>query len=148
MTSAIVTVNTIPLATSGVTGFNATAGSTITVALADTSNVISWSINCTSFDGYNPGSLPATINATKIQNNILYQATFVVPSLYSTGGIEVGSANQFVSIVNQGQADQQTFKFGIFVLGSSGRRMFFPGETTESNITVGVVFDMNVGQST
>ena len=138
MTSAVCTVNGITLAIANVSGIQVAGGSTITVQLTNTSNVKSWSINCTNSDGYNPTSVPAYVNTSKTQNNITFTATFTAPDIYLSW---FGSANQFISIVNQGEVDQAIFYFGVWVIGETGNRLFFTGESYESNATYGIAYD-------
>ena len=63
MANATCTVNNTAISLTGTSGYNATSGSTITIKLANTSGVRSWSINCTSTDAV---SSMATVNGTKI----------------------------------------------------------------------------------
>jgi Pectate lyase superfamily protein len=145
MASAICTVNGQTLATSGTTGLNVAASSTITIALANPAglNGQSWSITCTQSDGYNPNSAPALINATQSINYTTLTATFTAPAL-SNG---IGAAMQFTSIVNTGQYNQASATFAVFVLGTTGNRLVFDGEGQESDATYGVAKDINVGLS-
>jgi hypothetical protein len=139
MTQAIVKINNNSLATTGITGFNVSGGSTVYLSLANTSGVSSWSCNCTNTDGYNPNSTVALIQATKTQIS-MFEYSFVMPAMDGY----VGSAVQFTSIAN---GDPTTlFTCGVFVLNNNGSRLFFPGETYESNITSGICYDLNVRQ--
>ena len=134
---AICTVNGVTLPTTGITGLDVFANTTITIQLTNTSAVKSWSIYCSSNDGYNPGSDSNLINASRIQVSN-FVVTFVVPNLYSG----YGSALQFTSSTNNDPNSQITF--GVWVLNSNGTRMFFPGENQESNITYGITRDLNI----
>ena len=140
MASAICLVNGTSIPTSGTSGYNASAGVSVTISLANSGGVSNgWSIFCTNTDGSNPLSTPALINSTRVVNQSNFTATFTTPAI-SNG---IGSAMQWTSIVNPNTSTQQTFTFGIFVIGSTGFRMGFAGETTESNATVGCVADFN-----
>lgn len=141
--SAICTINSQTLATSGTTGINVAAGSTITIKLANTSGVTSWSINCSMTDGKNPTSTPALINATKTVDPVNFSATFTAPAYSIIDGYIFGAAMQFTSIVNAGQWNQATTTMGVWVLGPNQIRMFFNGETFESDATNGVAPDLN-----
>lgn len=142
--SAVVTVNGIPFPTSNTTGINVTAGSTITVALVSRAGVNSWDVNCTMSDGVNPNSAFATIETTKILNQTNFTCTFVMPAFFTLPNtLKAGAALQFVSIVNAGQFNQNTFNFGVFIIGDSGQRLVFDGENLETNATYGVAPDIN-----
>lgn len=144
MPSPICKINGNVLPTSGTTGANVTAGSTITFALSNTSGVTSWSINCTMSDGVNPNSLPTLVNATKAQDNVNFTATFTAPAIATVDGYAVGAAMQFTSIINLGQWNQASTTMGVFILDpKSGCRMFFNGETFESDATYGIAVDLN-----
>lgn len=128
---AICSVNGYTLPTSGVTGYNAISGETITIAL--TAPGSQWQINCTNADGYNVLSTVALVQATKVQNFSNDTCVFVVP----LGGF---SALQFTSTYNNDP--NSTFTFGVFVK-VNGLRGFFPDEILESDITSGVSYDLN-----
>ena len=104
-TSSICTVNGITLSLIGTTGVNVSGGSTITVALADSSGVNSWSISATKSDDVtlSNGNL-LVVNNSKIQE--AFSATFVLPAVVSNRG----SALQFTSVVNVGIYDQSDRK--------------------------------------
>ena len=136
MANATCTVNNTAISLTGTSGYNATSGSTITIKLANTSGVRSWSINCTSTDAV---SSMATVNGTKSVNLTTFTATFTVPTEAT-----IGAALQFTSIVNAGASDSNTFVFGVFVPTALGTRIFFGGESNESNATVGCVADLNM----
>ena len=109
--SPVCTVNNTALATSGTTGYNATSGSTITIALANSAGVSSWSISATSADDVTSSNG----NLTAINNSKLfptpYSATFILPAI--SGGR--GCAIQFTSIVNGGNSPGTKVTFGVFV---------------------------------
>jgi hypothetical protein len=133
---AICTVNSITLPTSGVTGLDVDASTTITIELTDTSGVKDWSIYCSMADGYNIYSTAPLVNATRVRVST-YKVTFVMPAMWEGWG----SAVQFTSATNK---DPKTvFTFGVFVRTVSGYRMFFAGEGLESNIPYGVSYDIN-----
>ena len=137
--SSICTVNNTVISTSNTSGINVSAGSTITIALASSSGVGSWSIFASSADDVTTsnGNLVA-VNNSKIQVTP-FSATFIVPAL--VGGR--GSSIQFTSIVNNGLSNQNQTTIGVFVLGSGNIRLFFGGESFESNATVGNAADLN-----
>ena len=141
--SAICKVNGTTLATSGTTGINVSAGSTITIQLANTAGVNSWSVDCTSSDGINSNSSYTLIEATKSVNYSTFTATFTAPAMGTYDGYSVGAALQFTSVVNAGSYNANTVTFGVFVLNPNGLRSTFPGETLESDATFGVVPDLN-----
>lgn len=128
-----VLVNGSPVA--GV-GANVLAGATVTVALQDSTGVATWVLICTSTDELNT---VAATNATLIINQTTKTATYTQPSTAT------GSAVQFTSTVDTGISTT----FGVFVLDPLGTRLFFPGETSESSGSFGVVADLNaLGRST
>ncbi len=135
--SAICTVNGSPLNTTGTTGANVSSGSTLTVALVNSAGVSSWSVLCTGVDEL---TNQAAINASLSQNNTTWTATFTMPTTSQ------GAAMQFSSVVNGGPANAanggNSFIFGVFVL-YDGYRLFFGGESNESNATVGNAADLN-----
>ena len=135
MVLAVCTVNSYVLPVTGFTGYNTSANSTITIALSVPAN--SWSIQCTDTDGYNVLSTTTLVNATMVQDFIHNTATFVVPA-------NGPSAIQFTSVVNNDPTS--TFTFGVFVLDSFNRRLFFKNQSYESNATFGVVADLNKNQ--
>lgn len=142
--SAICTVNGVPLATSGTTGFNANPGDTITIALANSSGVNTWNIICTASDGVNGNSTPSIINASSAVDYVNYSATFVMPQYFTDGfGNEFGAAMQFTSVVNAGQWNSNTITLGIWVVLSGQGRLFFTSENLESDATYGVSHDLN-----
>lgn len=143
MPNATCLINGQTLATQGTTGINVSGGSTITIKLANTSGVTSWSINCTNADGRNPNSAPALINATKSVDPVNFSATFTAPNTSVVDGYLTGAALQFTSIVNIGEWNQNTVTMGVFVVGPLGVRMVFNGETFESDATYGVSADIN-----
>jgi hypothetical protein len=132
---ALVSVNGTPISLTGPTGYDATSGSTITIALLTPGS--QWSINCTSADQYNPASTVAAVQATKIQNFSTNTCAFTVPVRDGY----FGAALQFTSTINNDPSS--TFTFGVFVLCTNGVRGVFPGETNESNATTGMSGDWN-----
>lgn len=139
--SAVVTINGHVLPTTGKTGYDATPGSTVTIQLANTAGVEGngWTIDCVQSDGVNVHSAYPLIQATRSVNYNTFTATFVMPAL---DGYK-GAALQFKSVVNPGRFNQNAVTFGIWVLGGTGTRMFFYGETEESNVTYGIAPDLN-----
>ena len=69
--SAVCLVNNTSLPTSGTTGINVSASSTITIALASSAGVNTWNINCTMSDGVNPNSSYSLIEATKDRKSVV-----------------------------------------------------------------------------
>jgi hypothetical protein len=134
MVSAAITVNGNPISQTGPSGANVTASSTVTLALASLSGVASWSIVCTSADDM---TSTATINSTLVITG--FTATFTAPSLDGYRG----RAMQFTSTVNAGSYNQNSDTIGVFVLNTDGERLFFGGESDESNATVGNAADLN-----
>ena len=132
MTSPICLANS----SSTTNGVNVAAGSTVTISLAETSGVNSWSIACTATDDLRtPADVPVSVNpATKT-------ATFTMPG-------DGYAAVQFTSTVNNARDVNGTFrpdwitKFGIFTL-YNGSRAFFLGQTTEGNAALGTLPDLN-----
>lgn len=134
MTSAICSVNEQSISTTGTSGINVSSGSTVTVTLVNNAGVISWDLVCTSCDDQ---TNPVPINNSISINSITFTATFTAPTPVN------GAAMQFTSTVNAGRYDQQVFTFGVFVLTVGGYRVFFGGESDESNATVGCAADEN-----
>lgn len=142
--SAVCTVNGTPIQTSGTSGIDVAAGSTITIALVNHAGVNSWDVNCTMSDGNNPYSAFPLIQATKSLNQTALTCTFVMPALYTASNtLKWGASLQFVSVVNAGQFNANTFTFGVFIIGDSGVRLVFDGENFETNATYGVAPDIN-----
>ena len=137
--SPVCTVNNTALATSGTTGYNATSGSTITIALANSAGVSSWSISATSADDVTSSNG----NLTAINNSKLfptpYSATFILPAISGGRGCSI----QFTSIVNGGNSPGTKVTFGVFVLNTNGTRLWFGGESLESDATVGNAAGLN-----
>lgn len=143
MATAFVSVNNTPITinpTTGVTGAVVSAGSTVTIQLLNSSGVNSWNCFPAMVDGYNTNSTVAGIAATIINNVPDNSLTFTAPNMSNDG--KYGTAMQWVSIVNPGP-QQVKITFGIFVLNSNGSRLFFDGETLESNAISGVAYDLN-----
>lgn len=136
--SAICTVNGQAISTTNTSGINVTAGSTITIALVSTAGVASWSIQATSADDKTTanGNL-AAVNNSKVVSG--YSATFIMPPLILGRGCGV----QFTSVVNQGLPNENSTTIGVWVLNNNGTRLFFGGESFESNATVGNAADLN-----
>lgn len=145
--SAVVTVNGTPIPTSGTSGINVTNASTIHIALVSSAGVNRWDVNCTQTDGINVNSTVPLIQATKFINQTAFVASFVVPPFQDIGNFSepwnVGASMQFVSVVNAGEWNQNTFVFGVYVIGTSGLRLVFNGENLETNATYGVAPDIN-----
>ena len=136
--SAICTVNGQAISTTGTSGIDVASGASITIALTSNSGVNSWSISATQADDITQsnGNLVSINNSKSVTS---YSATFAMP--ISIGGR--GSSVQFTSIVNAGLPNECSTTFGVFVLCSTGNRLFFGGETIESNATVGNAADLN-----
>src|SRR5271166_6568429 len=117
MASPICLINNlpIPVANTGVTGYVATAGQTVTIALANNAGVNAWNCSCTITDQYNQYSTPALVNSTINQNFLQFSLTFTTPAMDGYAG----SSMQWTSTVNPGP-QQQSVTFGIFVLCSNG----------------------------
>src|ERR1017187_8618772 len=109
--SALCTINGYTLPTSGHTGIDVAASSTITIALINTDGVNSWSIYATSADDVTEanGNLVA-VNNSAIIDYVHFTATFVVPPMVDDG--YRGAALQFTSTVNNGMynSNQTTFR--------------------------------------
>lgn len=130
MPSPTCTVN----ATATTNGVNVAASSAVTIALADTTGVTSWSLSIFGTDETH--SAPAlTVNQTN------KTATFTAPT--------AGAALLFKSIVNNGvdvngtAQPSYTTTFGIFVLTAASRRVVALGQTTEGDASFGWVKDIN-----
>lgn len=138
-TTAKCTVNGQIISDTGTSGINVPGGSTITIALQATDGVTDWSIFGTQADDriQADGYLTALNNS---KNQTGFVATFVMPAVYPDGR---GSGIQFTSITNQGKDTEDTRTFGVWVLNSNGSRLFFGGESNESNATVGNAADLN-----
>lgn len=123
-------------------GYDAAGGSTITIALADTTGVSSWSLECIGTDETHSA---ATITSSLSINSNTKTATLVVPS--DVGG----SALIFRSTVNNSRDSNGTYQssysttFGVFVLTAAGYRLMATNETTEGNATYGWVDKFNQG---
>lgn len=115
--------NTLP-----VSGFTASASSTITIAVQDTAGITQWAISCVYTDGYDS---PASINATANIDPLSKTATFTVPA-HACGLI-------FRSVVNNGinrnqQPDNSlTHEFKIKVLTNRGVELIADNENTQGN---------------
>jgi hypothetical protein len=131
--SAYCSANGTNISLSGTSGLNVASASTLTIRLVNPAGVQNWSILCTGVDEIT--NLTA-INNSISQNNTNFSATFTMPTT------SFGAAMQFTSITNQSTSAQNTFTFGIFIL-YDGYRLFFGGESDESNMTVGNTADLN-----
>lgn len=130
MPSPTCTVN----ATSTANGVNVSAASTITIALADTADVRSWSITCVGRD-------EAASAPTLTVDTVTKTATF-------TSGA-AGSAYIFRSLVNGGvdqngvaQASYAT-TFAVYVLTAGGDRVMALGEGVEGSASFGWISQIN-----
>jgi hypothetical protein len=130
MPSPTCTVN----ATATTNGVNVSAASTITIALADTADVRSWSITCVGRD-------EAASAPTLTVDTVTKTATF-------TSGA-VGSAYIFRSLVNGGvdqngvaQASYAT-TFAVYVLTAGGDRVMALGEGVEGSASFGWISQIN-----
>jgi hypothetical protein len=131
MTSPICTVNGN---TTG-NGVNVAANSVVTIAIADTAGVRSWSLRCISTD---ENHVAATITAGLSIDQITKTATFTSPN------VTTGAALIFESMVNGGldvngrQDSSLTTRFGVFVLTSTGGlRIGAFDETLEGDASFG-----------
>lgn len=131
--SAYVSVNSVNVPLTGTSGANVSSGASVTVKLVSTAGVQNWSLSCTSVDDLSSQTL---VNNSMVINLTTFTATFNAPTT------TVGAALQFTSIVNAGYANQNVFEFGVFV-PLDGYRVFFGGESNESNATVGTCADLN-----
>lgn len=117
-----------------INGVNVTAGNTITIALASTAGVASWTISL-----YGKDELVSDPVLTI--NSVNQTATFTAPAL--------GSALIFKSTVNNNfdinNVQQASFSttFGIYVLTGAGIRVGASNETTEGNSSVGWISKYN-----
>ncbi len=120
-------------------GVDVLAGSTITIRLADQSDVDSWSIECVTTDELN---VPATINAALVIDSATKTATFEAPN-------QLGTALRFRSVVNNGidangtPNDEYDATFCIYILTALGARVIAADETTESHPDHGWIKSVN-----
>ncbi len=119
-------------------GVDVSASASITIKLADITDVNSWSIQCVSTDDTLSAS---TITASLVVDSVLRTATFTAPAS--------GKALIFRSVVNGGvdvngrtQASYST-TFGIFTLTAGGRRVMAANQTIEGNASYGWSTDFN-----
>ena len=131
--SAYVSVNSVDISLTGTTGANVSSGSSIVVQLVNPAGVQSWNIACYGVDEITSA---ASVNATLVQDNTTWTATFTAPSTVE------GATMLFNSVTNQGKANQNSFTFGVFV-ELDGYRLFAGGEDAQSNATVGNAADLN-----
>ena len=139
MTSPICTVNG---STTG-DGVNVAKNSTVTIAIADTAGVKSWSLQCLSTDDL---LVASNITSGLSINTTTKVATFTSPNT------TVGAALIFESKVNggidiNGRVDESlTTRFGVFVLTDDGSlRVGAFDETTEGNASFGWTAKFNAG---
>lgn len=139
MTSPICTVNG---STTG-DGVNVAKNSTVTIAIADTAGVKSWSLQCLSTDDL---LVASNITSGLSINTTTKVATFTSPNT------TVGAALIFESKVNGGLDingrvdDSLTTRFGVFVLTDDGSlRVGAFDETTEGNASFGWTAKFNDG---
>lgn len=118
-------------------GKDVTPTNTVTIRLASTAGVSTWTITCFATD---ESSDAAAVTASLVVDAIAKTATFTAPS--------AGKAYLFRSTVNNGidangvaQASYST-TFGVYTL-TGGRRVHAVDETFESHSTFGWVGDMN-----
>ena len=139
LASAICTVNNQVISTTNKSGIEVPSGSTITITVSNPANIGSWAIFASQADDVTQSSGRLTqVNNSKTQISAL-SASFTLPTSVAGRGASI----QFTSIVNQNTASQDTFVFGVFILNSNGTRLFFGGESNESNATVGNAADLN-----
>jgi hypothetical protein len=119
-------------------GVDVSPGSTVTVRLADQSDVASWSLLCVTTDDAND---PAIINAGLAIDSPSKTATFTAPAN--------GSALRFRSLINNGidangvVDDDYEATFCVYVPTPAGRRVIAADETTEGHPDFGWVESLN-----
>lgn len=119
-------------------GADVTAGSTVTIAIADSAGVNAWSVRCTSTDEL---LVASTITAGLSVSSITLSATFTAPA--------AGSAMIFESKINggldiNGNVDPSlTTTFAIFVQTTTGYRVGAWDEHTEGDVTFGWISKFN-----
>jgi len=121
-------------------GYDASPGDTVTISLADATDVTYWSLTCFSTDDQQTVD---AINSNITVNQSLKTATLVVPSTAR------GCVIILKSVVNRGN-DQfgavqasYTTTLGIFALGASSTRLIATKQTNEGNATFGWIEDLN-----
>jgi hypothetical protein len=125
-------------ATSTTNGFDADASTSTEIALAATTGVDVWSIECI---GTDEDQVVATINASLTIDQNAKTATFTTPA--------DACALIFRSTVNRGKDVNGTAQtsyattFGIYVLTAGGHRLGAVNETLEGNATFGWVAKVN-----
>ncbi len=120
-------------------GVNVAASTTITIQLADTTGVSSWSITC--------------IGTDENQTSAAVTAALVVDSgtrtAVKTGGYAAGTTLIFRSVINGGRdvngavVAAYTTTFGVFVLTANGDRVVAVGQTLENSAAFGWVASIN-----
>jgi hypothetical protein len=115
-----------------------TTGNTVTIALADTTGVSTWSITCVYTD---ETSDAATVTAGLTVNSVAKTATFTGPN--------VGKSYIFQSKINNGrdtngdEQDSYTTTFKVAVLTEGGHPVAAANETLEHSATFGWVAIVN-----
>lgn len=126
MPSPIVTLNGQP----STNGINVSGGSQVTIALADVTGVVSWSLQCVGTDDDHD---KAVINAGISTNQATRVATFTAPN------DGYGFCGVFQSIVNNSRDSNGTYQVSysttceVNVLSPTGYRVGAVGETTEGD---------------
>ncbi|WP_437767194.1 hypothetical protein WMF27_20460 [Sorangium sp. So ce281] len=134
MASPICTVN----GSSTLNGVDVPAGSTVTIALADTAGIKSWSTSCINTDELLSST---TVTAGLTIDHVAKNATFTAPA--------AGSALIFQSKVNNGldangrQDPSLTTTFGVYVLTATGYRVGAFDETLEGSSQFGWISKFN-----
>jgi hypothetical protein len=134
MASPICTVN----GSATTDGVDVSASGTVTIALADTTGVRSWTIECISTDELNTA---AGINAGLSVNTTNKTATFTSPAAGGTC-IFRSTINSGVDVNGNDRPDYVT-TFGVYVLASSGNRVLAVNETTEGDSEFGWIATLN-----
>jgi hypothetical protein len=119
-------------------GYDAIAGSTITIALADATGVNVWSLEVIGTDqNHNKDTLNAGLSISQITKT----ATLTVPA--------DAAAILIKSTVNNGLNQQFAIDatlsttFGVYVLTTAGKRLIARGETNESSADFGWIKQLN-----
>jgi hypothetical protein len=133
MPSPLVLIN----GSSQVNGQNVGSGSTVTVALASSSGVSSWTLACIGTDDLNS---VAAVNATIVINNATFVATYTQPT--GTCGVLMQSrVNNGVDITGAVQSSYTT-TFATYV-PNAGLRVGRQNETTEGDSIFGWLTKIN-----
>ena len=120
-------------------GVTMTSGSTIIIALANTSGVNSWTIECLTTD---ETSVAATVTASLSIDQVAKTATFTAPST-------AGKTYRFRSVVNGGvdangvYRPSYTFTFCLYRLSATSKRVLAADETFEGDATYGWITIVN-----